>query len=116
MIQSVDMINLKLFFTGSTHVRWHHTDLRAPSEFEDYRRKSSRDPTKPTLETEAQRKLGTYAAMAVGASVGLYYAKSAVWLVAGLRRMTREHYIAGSTEVNLTEIPEGDELKILDKY
>lgn len=91
---------------STTQARFAHTDVSFPS-FDDYRRESNKDPTKPGHESIDQRRLFTQVTYGVGAIIGLYAAKTVVHGIVRYKAPARDALALASVEINVGEIPEG---------
>ena len=94
--------------------RLSHTDvIHEYPNFDHYRRKSTKDPTTPTEESEAIRKVGTYSTYAVGGVIALYCAKKAAQTLVLYKGPPATMYALETTSVNLAGIPEGKSSTVL---
>jgi len=92
---------------GSISVRHHYTDFEMP-DFDKYRRKSTMDPTQSTLETEAQRKMFTYAmGYGLSAMYSIYAAKQVLREVVKTKWIYKHELAAGTLNFDVTTVPEG---------
>lgn len=90
----------------TSQVRWAHTDIKVP-DWSEYRRDSTKSPTKKSSETEDARKSFTYlisAAAGVGAG---YSAKAVVTQFISSMSASLDVLALAKIEIKLAEIPEG---------
>lgn len=90
-----------------TQARFAHTDVVFPN-FDDYRRESTKDPTKPARDSEDERRAFTgMMTYGVAAIVGLYTAKSCVQKIVMYKGPMKTSLALAAVEVDISSIPEG---------
>lgn len=86
--------------------RFAHTDIKVPS-FDEYRRRSNRDPTKPARETADGRRAFTYmitgSALASAVTLGKWGGQT----ILGTWSASKDVLAMAKIEVNLADIPAG---------
>lgn len=90
----------------TTQVRWAHTDLKVPS-FDDYRKKSTLDPTSKNANSADERRNFTYFIVGGGSVLGVYSAKTIVTDLISYLSASADVLAMAKIEVKLSEIPEG---------
>jgi len=91
-----------------------HTDvIKEYPDFDHYRRSSTLDPTRPTEESEAIRKVSTYSTYAVGGVIALYCAKKVARTIVLYKGPPASMYAMEVASVNLGSIPEGKSSTVL---
>ncbi|XP_035223839.1 cytochrome b-c1 complex subunit Rieske, mitochondrial-like [Stegodyphus dumicola] len=89
-----------------SQVRLAHTDVQAP-DFDFYRRKEVKDPTKSSRESEDYRKASSYMVMAVGGIGAAYATKNTVTKFIASMAASADVLALAKIEIKLSDIPEG---------
>jgi len=90
-----------------TTVRFAHTDVQFPN-FDNYRLDSTKDPLKPALETEDDRRGAPNAIMyGVGGMLTLMAAKEVIQTLVVYKSMAADQRALAAIEIDLNSIPEG---------
>lgn len=90
----------------SSQLRWAHTDIKVPS-FDNYRRNSTKDPTKKTSDTEESRKNFTYLLAGAATVTAAYSAKAVVTQLVSTMSASADVLALAKIEIKLSDIPEG---------
>jgi ubiquinol-cytochrome c reductase iron-sulfur subunit len=91
--------------TGSS-IRFYHTDVAFPN-MDEYRKSSTKDPTKRNIDTEDSRKMMHYLSYGIGGMIGMYTAKAVVVNLVEYKSPPRDQLALAAIEINLADIPEG---------
>lgn len=89
-----------------SQIRMAHTDIQVP-DFDFYRKKEVRDPTKSSRQSEDYRKAMSYMAVAVGGVGAAYGAKNVVTKLITSMSAGADVLALAKIEINLGDIPEG---------
>uniref|UniRef100_A0A0N5BQN6 Cytochrome b-c1 complex subunit Rieske, mitochondrial n=1 Tax=Strongyloides papillosus TaxID=174720 RepID=A0A0N5BQN6_STREA len=90
-----------------TSRRYAHTDVKFPN-FDGYRLDSTRDPTKPSRQTEdSRRSIPNAVLYGAGGAIGLMTTKEIVQKIVSYKSMAADQRALASIEIKLDEIPEG---------
>jgi ubiquinol-cytochrome c reductase iron-sulfur subunit len=95
----------------SNQIRWSHTDIKIP-DFSAYRRKTNRDPTKPSSESGDERRAFTYLITGSIVVSGASLSKWGVHMLVGAWSASKDVLALAKVEVNLNDIPAGKNLVI----
>lgn len=93
-------------FGQSNSIRWAHSDVVFP-DFDTYRKDSTKDASKRTIDNEDSRKVLPYMAFGAGGMIGLYMTKYMIRTFIEFKRAPRDMLALASIEINLNDIPEG---------
>lgn len=100
-------VKAELSLSGSSQVRYAHTDLQVP-DFSYYRRDSGQDPSKPSRESDVTRKSFTYLVTAGTLGIaGAYSAKTVAHEFISTMSASADVLALAKIEIKLSEIPEG---------
>ncbi|ENN76693.1 cytochrome b-c1 complex subunit Rieske, mitochondrial isoform X2 [Dendroctonus ponderosae] len=91
---------------ASLQVRWAHTDITVPN-FDNYRRNSTKDPTRKASETEDTRKNFTYLLAGGLGAASVYGTKNIVTYFISSMSASADVLALAKIEVKLGDIPEG---------
>lgn len=89
-----------------SQIRMAHTDIQVP-DFDFYRRKDVKDPTKSSRDSEDYRKAMSYMIVATGGIGAAYGAKNAVAKLLSSMSASADVLALAKIEINLADIPEG---------
>ena len=92
-------------FTGTSYVRYAHTDIRVP-DFSEYRHSSTLDPNKPASESSVDRRMYSYMLVGAGGMATAYIAKTLVTEFVSTMSASADVLAMAKIEIKLNEIPE----------